>query len=38
MCWYKRFDDVIISLEFDRIEADFCGYYCYNDEVSIFCY
>ena len=31
--WYKRFDSFIVSLGFDRLEADHCTYfYDYDDE------
>ena len=27
MCWYKRFDSVIIGLEYYRLISDHCEYY-----------
>ena len=27
MCWYKRFDSFIMSLGYNRLSLDHCGYY-----------
>ena len=34
--WYKRFDSFIVSLGFDRLEADHCAYFYDYDDGS-FC-
>ena len=34
--WYKRFDFFIVSLGFDRSEANHCAYFCDYDDRSFY--